>query len=299
MVEDHGGTADDMDLVGILGEFIRGDHEQWDKSMKLWASDFGAVLPSDDGGHCRLQFWLACRNAPRKESTPGELLMFKAGKLMEQWVGPALKKWLPMYGWEVIDEERRVRSANVSGRMDFLLRHVATGKKRVLEVKTKRGAAFGHLKVAAGNNVLQCQFYVKHEDADDGMLIYIDREGQNFVKTFMVKRDDATVAWAEGELVKLRDGEKPPPMAVKLTRTVNKGPDSVYLEHPWQVKWCHLQQCECKLAIGPVPDGIVAKIDKQKGLVVPTEGKEHLLPVVIAALRAAYPKENLHGPTGI
>lgn len=299
MAEDRGEIpGDDMGLVDILEEFIQGDHESWDKSMKLWASDFGTVLGPDDGGHCKLQFWLSCRNAPRKKNTPGELLMFKAGKLMEQWAGDTLKKWLPMHGWEVIGEEVRARTENLSGRMDFLLRHVATGKKRVLEVKTKRGAAFGHLKTAAVNNVMQCQFYIKAEDADDGVVLYLDREGQNFARAFKVERDDKTIQWAEEELVRIRDGEKPAPMAAKLTRTENKGPDSVYLELPWQVAWCKLKTCECKAAIGPMPKGIVAKIDKKKRVVTATEGNEKYLPTVIALLRAAYPKEIFNGPSG-
>jgi len=251
------------DFVNILAEYITDQYESWDKNMNLWASDLGIALgPEHDG--CPLRFWLLCRNASRNKPRPGQVLMFKIGDMIHEKVVDLLTRALPLHGWRVVSDEQRVQSEDldVSGRYDILIEHIETGTRRIVDVKTKRGGAFRYLDKtgAKPGNELQVQFYVKETHSDEGDLLYVDREGQNFMRDFVVPRQDERPTEAAQRIAELRDGPKPNPLGPNVSIRRNKGPDSVYLKEPWQVSYCDLETCPCKQNIGSVPSGIVAKL---------------------------------------
>lgn len=284
----------DLSLEQVLAEAILADRQSWPKAMKIWPSDLGVALgPEHDG--CQAAFWHRCRDAEQKEISPGQLLMFKVGDLIHEYMVEMLRKHLPAHGWEVVDDEGRAEAFGISGRFDVKIRHIETGWTRVVDFKTKRGNAFQYLNEPKPGNVIQDQFYIAAEDADDGSLLYIDREGQNFVREFLVERADHRPATAVKVLEEIRDAEEPPPpVELTLKRVRNKGPDSIYLNVPWQITWCSLKHCPCAAALpGSVPDKIVAKVSND-GMVTPQEGYEKWLGLVLDMLVAQFPGEKFY-----
>lgn len=280
-----------VDLEKILTDEMLANRQSWDKDGKIYATDLGVALGPEHSG-CPRAFWEKCHNAPRREPSAGEMLMWRMGELVEEEIIRLLKTALPKVGWELVGTQERVRQYGVSGRLDVRIRHVETGAIRIVDVKTKRGQAFGFLNEAKPDNVLQVQYYMDGTDAVGGDLLYVDREGQNFVRQFEVERNDARPRKAAEILESIRDNETPPaPCKAMLSRTVNKGPDSLYLKNPWQVEWCDLKKCPCRAAIGKVPSGIAGKVSK-KGGVKMSEGCEEFADTVLTTLRANYPDED-------
>lgn len=244
-------------LLGWVAEEMRGSRGDWSRKMKIYPSDLGSEA-------CPLAYWRQLRDYPSKESTAGELLMFKQGDNLEnevaQLVGAALIKHET--DWEIVDTQTSVEFAGLTGRIDLLLRNTKTGELAIIEVKSKRGNAFRYLEEPKPNNVLQCQCYMAGVDAGRGLLVYVDREGQNFLKIFPVKRDDDAVLAEKDRLVALRDSAFPPDgMRLNYKRNKNKGDDSLELSVPWQMTWCRDKECPCAERIGNVPKGVIAKVD--------------------------------------
>lgn len=279
------------DFEKILADQILEDREQWPKNMKIWASELGVALgPQHDG--CQLAFWLKCRDAARRDPKPGELLMWAMGDAAERVIIDLLAKALPKHGWEIVGTQERVQKYGASGRNDLRIRHPETGTVRVIDVKSKRGNAFGYLTSPKAGNKLQVQFYVDGQEADAGDLLYVDREGANFVRHFPIDKEDERPRKAAEILHQIRDNEeRPEPLTPKLKRVVNKGPDSVYLNYPWQVEWCDLKECPCRKRCGKLPDGIAAKITK-KGALQMVEGYEKYGEMVLELLTRDYPDED-------
>lgn len=247
-----------LDLKKILTEAMLAESKSFPRKGKIYASDLGVALGPDHAG-CARALWEKLHDAPQKRPSPGELLRFRIGDLIHDYIANLLRKELPKHGWEVIGVEKDVRLDGVRGRYDIKIRNQETGEVRIIDCKTKRGSAFGFLKEPKKSDQLQVQYYAQDE-ADGGDLLYIDREGQNFVRHFEVAKDDARPKEAARRLHVLRDGDPPQRLRPKLKRVKNKGPDSLYLEVPWQVSWCSLAHCPCAKAIGELPEGIVAKL---------------------------------------
>ena len=255
-----------LDLERALGEHILESRKGWEKDGRIYASDLGLALGPDFAG-CQVAFWHKCRNAPVKETNAGRHLMTQAGDLLHDWVGDAMKMALPMQGWRVVCLEERVTLSHdgedIGSRLDILIEHMETGWRTVIDIKTKRGAAFGFLNEVKPADELQVQAYIKAKNADDGYVLYVDREGQNFVRAFHVERADERPEKAIEILKQIRDSETPPPcLKLGISVTENKGADSVYLKKPWQIEWCDLKVCACAAAFphSDVPTKVVAKL---------------------------------------
>lgn len=302
-----------MDLAAVLDKALLDEYEQWPKAMKIWPSDLGVALGHEHDG-CQRAFYDKCRDAPRRDRTPGEVLMFKMGDLAETYLIGLLTKHLPAHGWRVVGTQTRCESFGISGRLDVEIqrdyalkprgRHpdgttddVADGYKVVVDVKTKRGAAFSFLNEAKPGNELQVQCYLPARNADEGGLLYADREGQNGFRYFQIPREDHRPKKAVEILTAIRDSPTPPPtVGLKLKRVENKGDDSVYLNVPWQITWCDLKKCACKQALpkGTVPEKIVAKIKKPESgprVVTFTDDGKGWEEITLNLLRAAFPHE--------
>lgn len=283
-----------LEVQKILGKAVLDEREPWPKEMKIWPSDLGVALGPEFGG-CPVEFYHKCRDAPRKPINPGQALMFSQGDYLEDQVVGLMRKYLPQHGWVVRSTQARHKEFGISGRSDVVIEEVSTGYTIVVDVKTKRGAAFQYLNEPKESNVLQVQFYVAEADADAGMLVYVDREGQNFMRVFMVERADERPEKAVEVLTEIRDADEPPPtLDLTISRRKNQGADSVYLKTPWQMNWCSLKTCVCKAALPKSPPGgIVAKVSND-GLVTATKGNDAWLPTVLALLRQQYPDEDLY-----
>jgi hypothetical protein len=307
-------VAPSLDLEAILAAALLESRDQREKQGRIFATDLGTALGPDHSG-CPRAWWGKCRDEEQKPPTPGKLLMFKMGELMEEYIISVLKEALPTYGWEfVCTQERyegyqhRVGAApptdGCSGRLDIKIRHTETGAIRIIDVKSKRGGAFDFLNEVKPDNELQVQFYGEREaeanpDVPIGLdILYADREGSNFVKHFEVERADDRPVEAHRRLRILRDGPEPEPLKPTLKRVPYQKHDSLYLNEPWQVKWCDLKQCVCAKSIGKLPEGIVAKIMKPNknhefGLLVMTEGCEKWADRILAMLKEKYPDEDI------
>ena len=283
-----------LDLEKILADALAEEYESWDKEMRIWPSDLGIALgPELDG--CPVEFWMRCRDEPRKKVSPGQMLMFKMGDLMEEYLVGLLERHAEAHGWRVISSQESREAFGIRGRSDVTLEHIVTGVRIVVDIKTKRGNAFRYLNEPKPGNVLQVQHYVAAADAVGGVLLYADREGQNFVRQFDVPREDERPEKAVEALTELRDNPIPPDFVpLRLKRRRNKGADSVYIETPWQMEWCSLKTCACREALPKAPpSGIAAKVGND-GLVTHTEGNEAWLRTVVRLLRAEYPDEKFH-----
>jgi hypothetical protein len=254
-----------LNIPELLGEYLQRIRKGWDKNGRIYASDVGIALGPEHAG-CTLAFWLKCKNEPRKEKGPGELLLLQQGDNVHEVIQAMVAEAVKGTGWTVVGNEEKcevhVDGERVGGRLDIRLQH-DDGRVHIIDIKTKRGQAFRFLPEAKPGDVLQVQLYMKATDADSGSVLYVDREGQNFMREFDVERNDVRPETAVRKLVAIRDNPTPPaPVTLKLERKENKGPDSLYLKVPWQIGWCDLQQCACRkaLPIKGTPDGIIAKL---------------------------------------
>lgn len=299
-----------LNLPEVLEAYLLASNTPRKKEGRIWASDLGIALgPELDG--CTLSFWLKCKDEPRRDKTAGELLMLSIGNTTHDFIADLISKAVQPYGWTVESVEKRVTleveidgdtTESVGSRLDIKLKHGETGATHVIDIKTKRGGAFRFLLDGKPGDYLQVQAYMKGEDADFGSLLYVDREGQNFVREFNVPRSDHRPEEAIKRLVAIRDNPTPPdPVELRLERKENKGPDSVYIKMPWQIEWCDLLTCACKksLPCKTVPSGIVAKLHPVKGAeksytVKVTEDGEPVRSMLLAMLEKKYPDETFH-----
>lgn len=305
-------NEDTLNLPEVLASYIVESQETRTKNGRIWASELGVALgPEHDG--CTLAFWLKCKDEPTKDKKPGELLMLKMGDLVHDYIAELIGKAVWSHGWAVAAVEKRVTlevelegdtTESVGSRLDILLEHRETGRKHVVDIKTKRGGAFRFLNEAKPGNILQVQAYMKGEDADTGSVLYVDREGQNFMREFDVPRDDSRPETAIRTLAAIRDNPIPPaPVGLRVVRNVNKGPDSVKVELPWQIQWCDLQSCACKKALPckKIPKGIVAKLHEVDELVSEvrlTDEGQAVKDILLGLLHKAYPGEYFFYPEG-
>ena len=229
------------------------ERDSWDRNGKLYVSDLKHAIPLADGGDCRLKLWAKLRDEPQEPLTSGVELMFGIGDLVHDHLVTLLRDHLPG-DWEILGVEERVQVNGARGRYDLKL-GLPNGETMIVDFKTKRGGAFSYLDYEGPKSpdVRQVQAYCMADDADRGMLVYVDREGQNFIRVYEVERDDelvkedlATLIWVRG----LAQKGSPLPLEEFLTPTLsradNKGKDSLKLTWPWQVDWCHLEDCLCR-----------------------------------------------------
>ena len=287
------------------------DHE-WDQSV-LHVSDLGAAIDGPDG-KCTRQLWLRLRGADRKPHTLGQVLMFDHGNRIHERMGDLLVAGLPG-GGEVLHVEKKVDLNGITGRLDTMLvggpmsipvkredisvaldAQDGSDERIVVDWKTVRGNAFRYMDGPKPMNVLQLQAYMMAEHAGGGILVYIDREGQNFVQQYNIPRDDKAVRYACGyvEAVKrwaywsdcheLPLSSGPSILQPILKRNENKGPDSIKLEMPWQCSYCEYCDVSCPGALEPEyrRTGIIGHINDY---FLPKKGCEDLTPIVHRMLR--------------
>lgn len=251
------------------------ERDSWDRKGKLYVSDLKHAVPLDEGGDCPRKLRAKLEDEPQEALSPGVELMFSTGDALHERVADWLGKEMAERGWMLKEVEVSAHvgipnsPVKLRGRLDMLFEGEVSEKRIVVDVKTKRGGAFHYLPLSQGKakrpDELQVQAYMMARDADGGLVLYVDREGQNWIVTAPVERDDEAVREAADYLYGLKhcDVDKIPLVRPKVTRNSNKGPDSIKVEWPWQVDYCPLKKCHCQedLKMYRLPSGIIGHVD--------------------------------------
>lgn len=279
-------------LEAVLQEEILQDRETWPRKGRIYPSDLGTALGPDVAG-CPAALWAKLKDEPQKELEPGVLLMFKIGDLVHDYIADLLKRALPRHGWEVVAVEKKTAYDDLGGRLDIKVRHTATGTERVIDGKTKRGKAFRYLPEPKPTDEVQVRYYVQAEGAAGGDLLYIDREGQNFVRHFPVSPDGEQVDRCIELIKRLRDMDEEDLPLVGFNvrvRENDKSAHAVYVDYPWQITWCSMKKCRCAEAVGKAPPKkIVARLHDDGTVTAEKEQYEVWLDVVVPKLQEMYP----------
>ena len=269
-----------QDLVEDIERAITAavQRKSWGRKGKLYVSDlkYGLALPED--GDCPKKLWGILRNEAQTPKTPGVDLMLTAGDRLHTQIEDWLRDHLTG-GWKVIGREQRLEVEGLRGRLDLYLHNGDLKLTAVVDIKTKRGAAFNYLFEPKKADVIQVQAYMMAKAADFGILLYVDREGQNWIKMFVIPRNDTAVirvaSYVKDIRRKAQAGGTVDGMEPSLIRKKNKGPDSLTVKWPWQVDWCPLERCHCRARISkPLPKGVVAHVTDAGKVTMVNNGKE-------------------------
>ena len=239
------------DLPKALEEGMKKEKpsNEWDEK-KLHVSDLAVSLENPEDRKCPRQLWLRIHGAKKQELSAGKMLMFDNGQRLHDRVVELLRKGLPE-GWNVEGAEESVSQQlpeGLTGRYDCLL----SGPKNtllVVDFKTLRGRAFSYLDKPKPSHELQVRTYAYALNASAGMILYIDREGQNYAKQFIIPRNDEQVKKAIEIAKSIVEGNIPPKLKPSLDIRENKGPNSVKLKEPWQCSYCEYRDVSCNGAV--------------------------------------------------
>ena len=249
----------------------------------LWASDLSAHT---DGG-CERQLFHKLAGDERTDNTVSELMMFRFGNRIHDDIADMLSDHLGD-GWQVTGVESYGNDVyGLVSRSDMILLS-PDDDRVVIEVKTSRGRAFSYRngpEDLRDSHVIQLQAGITAQDADYGILLYIDREGSNSPDSYPIERDDETVmetvenlseliepaeryaiakrAVEAGFLTEDEIPDPPAPLEPEITRNENKGPDSIEIDEPWNCGYCSFRNVVCP---GAVPDDVIS--EKHRGTVL-------------------------------
>ena len=271
-------------LPAMMEEGLRNQKDDWGDN-RLHVSDLSVYL---EDGKCPRELWLRLSGYEKRELTAGQMLMFSNAHGIHERIVNILEIPLLNNGWKIWKVEEPVKVNGVKGRADMVIKH-EEGMEIVVDFKTLRGRAFQYLEQPKESHVLQVQAYMMGEGASKGIVFYLDREGQNAARQFVVDRDDETVSEAIKYAKSIQQMDQAPvELSPKIEIRKNKGPDSVYLKLPWQCDYCQYRDVSCE---GALPQqyrdlGVVGKIDgssfENKGL-IPGE----YLDLIISILKEA------------
>jgi len=275
-----------IDLEKVIADgFNKDDPEHEWNDQRVHISDLAVGLDDKSDRKCRLQLWLRYNNYHKKNKNNGTKLMFKQGNNLHEILADLIKKGLPD-NWEVVGVEKQISIDFITGRYDCQIINKTTGKKYIIDFKTVRGAAFNYLNKPKGSHILQVQSYMLAENADGGFVIYADREGQNFVKQFEVKRNDEKVKKSIEIAKNITYSEIAPKiLSPKIRINENKGNNSVVADLRWQCKYCDFRGVSCE---GSIPEEyednlgkVVGHLDSEGNFIEKIEGiKEYIKEVI-------------------
>jgi len=245
------------------------------------------VLHISDLGYaydlCPRQLWLKLHGAERKKHHYGKDIMFMRGDIVHIETAQILQYGLDDY-WTIKGVEVPVKLfENVVGRTDMILQG-REGEKIIVDFKTSRGGNFNYLDAEGPGEEKKAQVrgYCNAINADYGILFFIDREGQNGVRQYLVESDivqlENDYLKVQKIIIKEHDVLKP-----KLNIKINKGDNSIYLNHPWQCNYCDYLDVSCP---GALPEeyrnikGIVAKEDKEGNIYPYDENYKPLMKLI-------------------
>jgi hypothetical protein len=203
---------------------------------KVFPSDLGGVIGKKAGG-CAVSLWGKIHDLPVKDSADlAGWLKFKGGdafhKIIQDYIASTE---LADAGWFVAGIEKWVTHRGLNGRVDVILQHIETGQRCVVDIKSKDANFFKWAKTKPAD-VLQVQFYMEAENAEWGMILYVDREGKFEPIQRQVDRADDRVEIGRARLQELQDAG-----------SLDDLPEWVeYCEgRDWQIRYCNLETCLC------------------------------------------------------
>ena len=199
------------------------------------------------GESCARQLKLKLMDADRNLHTAGKLLMFRNGQRIHEDLAYLLELGLPA-DWAIDSIEQHVEFAGIIGTADIIIRHTVSGEIVVVDFKSVRGRAFHYLEEAKPAHVLQVQSYSYGLDASIGLVLYVDREGQNSFKQFVVPRDDVKVLDAVcATKAIVADTELPPTLepVVKMGKATKTKGVPVTISMPWNCDYCDYRDVTC------------------------------------------------------
>jgi len=240
-----------IDLPSIVEQSLMSEPDTWDDT-RIHASDLPVAVAEQDDKKCPRQLWLRLRGAEKKVRHRGELLMLKHGSDIHESIVPHIESGLPG-DWCVVGREQAVEYEGVTGRYDLALSEGPFyAHTYIVDFKTIRGRAFHFLDGPKPAHELQVRFYIAATNSEGGLLLYIDREGQNYMRQFTVGRDDKQVDDAITVARAIACQPEPPSVLMpKLQINANKGPDSVKILMPWQCSYCDYIDISCPGALRP------------------------------------------------
>lgn len=260
-------------LKGAGRQMSDGTVGEW-KNHRIHASDLGVFIDPNDGGKCHRQLKLRLLGTQKKPDKLGTALMWDHGNRihdrMVQLLTIGFARLHQQGGvlWQVVEVEKNVSETLVGdavGRLDILIVG-PNGEKAVIDVKTVRSKTFT-FPLPRATNTVQAQSYMQAEDADYGVVLYIDRDGANAIKPCFILRDDASVesAYRVAENI-FKSDELPQVLRPQVNVRENKGPDAVYVDNPWQCRYCDYLGISCPGALSSDAEveGIVGYVDRRK-----------------------------------
>lgn len=174
-------------LARALERAIAAEPDRWNRK-KLHVSDTRHALK---GEGCPRQLWLRVHGAKAKAPHLGERLLFDHGRRIHERFLKLLQEGLASSGWQVsVSEHSVVSELKASGlglergRLDLELVHSPRGERLTVDIKTWRGIAFKYLNEPKRSHVVQLQTYMMLRDASAGLLLYVDRDGENATRQF-------------------------------------------------------------------------------------------------------------------
>jgi hypothetical protein len=238
-------------LVDAIRAVLTAQNQADDRTPGIHVSDLAVGIPVADGGKCKRQLWLQLQGAEKRQAHAGEMLMWAAGHRLQE----AATQWLEegLGGWRIHMVERPVRLGNIVGRYDALLLG-PDGERVVVDFKTARGRSFDYLDGPKPAHEMQVRAYCMAVEADYGMLLYMDREGQNFARQFVVERDDEKVRAAVSEAERIAGLAEPPPVLDPVKKRNGK------LARPWNCDYCPFLDISCDGADVTGIDAAFAKL---------------------------------------
>lgn len=237
------------------------------------------------GEGCPREKILAAQGEPTVQPNPGFIWMLEQGNRIHEMIQDEVwHQSLEQAGIEVPVEYNH-NGTLWTGSADI----VTDG--HVVDIKTVRGRKFQYLNEPSPANEIQLQGYMMALDLDQGVLLYVDREGQNGVKAFDIFRNDDRVHAAMTNVESMVETRKTPPVGLTFTFTPTKTKGiTVRVKHPWQWGYCGLAMCACRMSSPPQDGSIVARIERNQINLEPGVANE-----VADSIASAYARWQLEG----
>ena len=137
---------------------------------------------------CPRQAFFDFKKAPKKALNASILLLFELGNRVHQMIVDAMVSAKDI---EVIAAEINIPPQEiVSGRVDAIIK--IKDELIILDIKSINGRAFGYLKEAKEDHILQIQLYLYYYKIQKGMLLYVDKDTLK-MKEYIVEYDAIVV----------------------------------------------------------------------------------------------------------
>lgn len=153
-----------------------------------------------DAGKCSRQVFFAFKGIPGKPIDANFLRLFDHGDSIHRMI---LKSLLNIKDIRIVASEVDIPPQElISGRADAIIEREK--QLYVLDVKSINSRAFGYLKEAKEENVLQLQLYLHYLEIQKGILLYVDKDKLR-LKEFIIDYNQTTAKMVLKGLVKLRE----------------------------------------------------------------------------------------------